>query len=107
MKACLRAGERASVVGHHQDQGVRELSLPFQLGDDEADEVVEARHLVRMRGEIGPGGSVVAEERRHAQLRRIIDRYGDGIRAFAAVYRDPDYQQYLADYQARTGRTPG
>lgn len=43
----------------------------------------------------------------YAQLRRIIDRYGDGIRAFAAVYRDPDYQQYLADYQARTGRTPG
>lgn len=43
----------------------------------------------------------------YAQLRRIIDRYGEGVRAFAAVYRDPEYQTYLSDYQARTGRTPG
>lgn len=43
----------------------------------------------------------------YAKLRRIIDRHGDGIRAFAAVFHDPDYQQYLLDYQARTGRQPG
>jgi hypothetical protein len=43
----------------------------------------------------------------YAQLRQIISRHGDGIRAFAAVYHDPEYQTYLTDYQNRTGRTPG
>jgi hypothetical protein len=44
-----------------------------------------------------------------ATVRRIMERYGagSGVRDLAAVFHDPEYQQYLVDYQNRTGRTPG
>lgn len=60
----------------------------------------------RHRGDM-PKRKSDAERAGMARIQEIRKRYEHSATPFSDTFNDPDYQQYLADYTARTGLAPG
>ena len=70
----LGSRERAAVVGQDEDQRVVQLALRFQFGHDLTNVIVEASHLVVVRGEVLPGFLIVDQKGRHDDIGRFVHR---------------------------------